>query len=233
MAHAAIFASLNPEDGNELVRAYIDDFLVFSSTLQDHLEHLQEVINRLREVNLKLNPKKYKFVREEVDYLGHVITAEGLKPNPQLTDAVQKFPQPKNLQDVRRFLGMASYYRRFVPNFAKIAQPLHQLTAKNVPFNLMAECEAAFLSLKTQLVTPPVLAYPSFTKDFTLETDASIQGLGAVLSQVQDNGKLHPVAYASRALNPSEKNYSVTGLETLAVMWALLPTSTRTSMETK
>ena len=77
---------------------------------------------------------------------------------------------------------MASYYRRFVPNFAKIAQPLHQLTAKNVPFNWTAECEAAFLSLKTQLVTPPVLAYPSFTKDFTLETDASIQGLGAVLS---------------------------------------------------
>ena len=216
-----VLAGLNPEDGNEFVTAYIDDILVFSPTLREHLDHLQKVIDRLREASLKLNPKKCKFVSEEVDYLGHVITAGGLKPNPRLTDAVQKFPEPQNLQDVRRFLGMSSYYRRFIPNFAKVAQPLHQLTAKNVPFNWTAECEAAFLSLKTRLVTPPVLAYPSFTKDFTLETDASIQGLGAVLSQVQEDGKLHPVAYASRALNPSEKNYGVTELETLAVVWAV------------
>ena len=216
-----VLAGLNPEDGNEFVTACIDDILVFSPTLREHLEHLQKVIDRLREASLKLNPKKCKFVREEVVYLGHVITAGGLKPNPRLTDTVQKFPEPQNLQDVRRFLGMSSYYRRFIPNFAKVAQPLHQLTAKNVPFNWTAECEAAFLSLKTRLVTPPVLAYPSFTKDFTLETDASIQGLGAVLSQVQEDGKLHPVAYASRALNPSEKNYGVTELETLAVVWAV------------
>jgi len=157
----------------------------------------------------------------EVEYLGHVITADGLKPNPRLTEAVQQFPQPENLQDVRRFLGMSSYYRRFIPNFAKVAQPLHRLTAKGVPFDWTAECEIAFLSLKTHLVTPPVLAYPCFTKDFTLETDASIQGLGAVLSQAQEDGRLHPVAYATRALNPSEKNYSVTELETLAVVWAV------------
>lgn len=92
---------------------------------------------------------------------------------------------------------MTSYYRRFIPKFAKVAQPLHQLTAKGVPFNWTAECETAFLILKTRLVTPPVLAYPCFTKDFTLEMDASIQGLGAVLSQVQEDGRLHPVAYAS------------------------------------
>ena len=134
---------------------------------------------------------------------------------------MQKFPQPENVQDVRKLLGMSSYYRRFTPNFAKVAQPLHRLTAKGVPFDWTAECEAAFLTLKTRLVTPPVLAYPCFSKDFTLETDASIQGLGAVLSQIQEDGKVHPVAYASRALNPSEKNYSVTELETLAVMWAI------------
>ena len=160
-------------------------------------------------------------MRGEVDYLGHVITAGGLKPNPRLTNAVQEFPRPSNLQEVRRFLGMTSYYRRFIANFAKVAQPLHQLTAKGVPFDWTWECETAFQTLKSRLVTPPVLAYPCFTKDFTLETDASIQGLGAVLSQVQEDGKLHPVAFASRALNPSEKNYSVTKLETVAVVWAI------------
>ena len=116
---------------------------------------------------------------------------------------------------------MTSYYRRFIRNFAKVAQPLHQLTAKGVPFDWTVESETAFQALKTRLVTPPVLVYPCFTKNFMLETDALIQGLGAVLSEVQEDGKLHPVAYASRALNPSEKNYSATELETLAVVWAV------------
>ena len=156
-----------------------------------------------------------------MDYLGHVITAAGLRPNPRLTDAVQKFPQPENVQDVQRFLGMSSYYQRFISNFAKVAHPLHQLTAKGVSFGWTAECEAAFLTLKTRLVTPPVLAYPCFSKDFMLKTDASVQELGVILSQVQEDGKQHPVVYASRARNPSEKNYSVTELETLAVMWAV------------
>ena len=216
-----VVAGLNPEDGHEFVTAYIDDILVYSPTLLDHIDHLQKVIDRLEEVNLKLNPMKCKFVREEVEFLGHVITANGVKPNLRLTDAVQKFPQPRKVQDVRRFIGMASYYRRFISNFAKIAHPLHQLTRKDVPFYWTAECEVAFTSLKTLLTTPPVLAYPCVEKDFTLETDASIRGLGAVLSQEQEDGKRHPVAYASRALNSSEKNYSVTELETLAVVWAI------------
>ena len=147
----------------------------------------------------------------------------------RLTEAVQDFPRPRNIHDIRRF----SYYRRFIPNFAKIAQPLHQLTSKGVPFVWSAECEAAFTTLKGKLTVSPILAYPSFDRGFTLETDASIKGLGAVLSQQQE---LHPVAYASRALNHSEKNYSVTELETLAVvvghhalsflpLWKLCPCS--------
>ena len=202
-----VLARLNPEDGREFVTAYLDDILVFSSTLEEHLCHLRKVVNRLKSVNLKLKPVKCQFVRGEVEYLGHVITPLGLKPNARLTEAVQNFPRPRDCHGVRRFLGMASYYRRFVAGFAKIAQPLHRLTAKDVPFNWTAECESAFVMLKDKLVTPPVLAYPSFEKDFTLETDASVLGLGAVLSQRQEDGRLHPVAYASRALNPSEKNY--------------------------
>ena len=138
-----------------------------------------------------------------MDYLGHVITAGGLRPNPPLMNAVQKFPQLENVQDVWRFLGMTSYYSRFIPNFAKCAHPLHQLTTKGVPFVWTAECEAAFHSLKSRLVTLPVIAYPCFGKEIMLETDATIQGLGAVLFQVQEDDKLHPVEYTSRGLNPS------------------------------
>ena len=116
---------------------------------------------------------------------------------------------------------MASYYRSFIAGFAKIAQPLHQLTAKDVEFQWSPEREASFRLLKEKLVSPPVLVNPRFGEEFTLETDASILRLGAVLSQKQPDRHLHPVAYASRALNTAEKNYGVTELETLAVVWGI------------
>ena len=164
--------------------------------------------------------------------LGHVVTTTGLKTNPKLTASVLEFPRPQNLKELQRFLGLTSYYRRFVPNFAKVASPLYRLTAKDVTFTWSDDCKTAFVLLKGKLATPPVLAYPSFSRDFTLETDASIQGLGAVLSQVQDDGKLHPVAYASRALSPGERNYSVTELETL-LLFGLFHISMPTYMVTK
>ena len=216
-----VLSGLNPDSGKQFVAAYLDDILVFSTTLQEHLTHLRKVIDRLKFANLKLKPSKCNFMKEEVEYLGHIITAAGLRPNSRITQAVQDFVIPENIRAVRRFLGMASYYRRFIAGFAKIAQPLHRLTAKDVPFEWSPGCGAAFIALKNKLVTPPVLAYPCFGKAFILETDASILGLGAVLSQKQMDQKLHPVAYASRALNPTEKNYSVTELETLAVVWAI------------
>ena len=170
-----VTAGLNPEDGNEFFTAYIDNILAFPASLQEHLELLQRVIDPLREVSLTLNLVKCKFVRVEFDYLGHVITEGGLKHNPQLTNAVQKFARPSNLQDVRRFLGMMSCYLKFIQNFTNLTQALHHLTAKGVPFDRTVECGTAFHALKARLVTPPTLAYPCFTKDFTL--DASIQGL--------------------------------------------------------
>jgi len=126
------------------------------------------------------------------------------------------FP-PDNLKQLQQFLGLTSYYRRFVPGYAKIAFPLHALTRKKAQFLWSADCEAAFEVLKQKLVTSPLLAYPDFDKDFTLETDASKLGLGAILSQYQEDGKLHPVAYASQSVSA---NYSITDLETLAVVWA-------------
>ena len=216
-----VITGLNPPSGPDFVSVYLDDILVFSRSLEDHLHHLRIVVERLVDVGLKLKPAKCHFARKELEYLGHVVTHEGLKTNPRLVDAVKEFPPPRNVQEVQRFLGLASYYRRFICNFARIASPLHQLTRKDTQWSWSNECEIAFQQLKDILTTSPVLAYPNYDREYVLETDASVQGLGAVLSQEQADGKLHPVAYASRALNPSEKNYGITELETLAVVWAM------------
>ena len=156
-----------------------------------------------------------------MEYLGHLITPAGLRPNPRLIEAVERFPAPQDVKSLRRFIGLCSYYCQFVPKFAAIAGPLHQLTRKDVPFHWSPECQRAFAELKHRLVTAQVLMYPSFEKEFTLETDASIQGLGAVMSQMHEDGHLHPVAFASRGLSNSEANYSITELETLGVVWAI------------
>ena len=215
-----VLAGLNPPDGPDFVSVYLDDVLVFSRSLQEHLEHLQAVIERLVKAGLKLKPAKCHFVRKELEYLGHVITRDGLKTNPRLVQAVQEFPPPKDVHGVCRFLGLASYYRRFIRDFARIAAPLHYLTRKNAHWRWTDRCEAAFQTLKQKLTTAPILAYPDFSLGYFLETDASIHGLGAVLSQKQPDGRIHPVAYASRGLTPAERNYGITELETLAVVWA-------------
>ena len=149
------------------------------------------------------------------------MSREGLKTSPRLVEAVERYPTPQTVQETQRFLGLSSYYRRFIPNFAKIAQPLHGLTCKDTPFTWGPDQDCAFEELKKWLTTAPVLAYPNFTAKFCMETDASVQGLGAVLSQYQEDGRLHPIAYASRALNAAEKRYGITELETLVVVWGV------------
>ena len=183
--------------------------------------NLKKVLQRLIEVGLKLKPTKCHFIRQEVDFLGHVITPQGLKTRQHHIDAITEFPVPQSVTEVRQFMGLASYYRRFVKNFAQIAQPLHALTRKGATYNWSESCQEAFDELRKRLTEAPILVYPSFDRKFILETDASIRGLGGVLSQYQDDKKLHPVAFASRALNPAERNYSITDLETLAVVWGI------------
>ena len=173
------------------------------------------------EVGLKLKPSKCEFIREEVAFLGHVITPQGLKTSDQHVTAIRQFPTPRNVREVRQFLGLSSYYRRFVKSFAQLAQPLHALTRKGIPFAWTEACQEALDTLKQKLCGAPVLAYPKFTEEFVSETDASLSGVGAILSQQQPDGKLHPVAYASRALSPPDINYGITELETLAVVWAV------------
>ena len=129
-----VLRDLNPEDGPDFVSVYIDDVLIFSRNLDEHLQHLQLVINRLQNAGLKLKPSKCHFMRKEVEYLGHLVTPQGLKTNPRLISAVKEFPAPQNPRETRQFLGLCSYYRRFIPSFSKIAQPLHTLTKKNTQF---------------------------------------------------------------------------------------------------
>ena len=156
-----------------------------------------------------------------MEYLSHIVTPHGLQPNNHNLEAVRSFPQPSNLRQLHQFLGLTSYYCRCTPGYAKLAHRLHALTRKGAVFNWSAECEIAFDTLRDKLSTSPLLAYPNFNRDFRLETDASKLGLGAILSQYEEDQKLHPVAYASRSISSAEANYAVTDLETLAVVWAV------------
>ena len=206
----------------KICHVYLDDILILSKTFAEHLQHLKEVFMRLRNAGLRLKPKKCFLLRDEVAYLGHVVSAAGVKPDPAKVEKVRHYPNPTDVTKVRQFLGLASYYRKFIPGFARIAHPLTRLTKKDVKFEWTHECKDAFNLLKQCLITAPVLSYPLFGngQEFILETDASGTGLGAVLAQ-KHNGEVHPIAYASRTLDPHEKNYGISELETLALVWAV------------
>ena len=206
-----------------LVFVYVDDILVASHSFVEHLQHLREVFTRLRDAGLRLKPRKCNLLRNEVSFLGHIISIEGVRPDPVKIERVQCYPTPTDATQVRQFLGLASYYRRFMPDFAKVSGPLRALTKKNAIFLWTTECERAFSELKHLLTTSPVLAYPRFgpSQSFILETDASGVSLGAILSQVQEDGVIHPIAYASRSLDKHERNYGISELETLGLVWAV------------
>ncbi|KAL0152304.1 hypothetical protein M9458_052027 [Cirrhinus mrigala] len=213
---------------------YLDDIVVFSSSIAQHMERLEVVLSRLEREGLKAKLGKCAFLRQEVKYLGHVISSTGVATDPSKIEAVAQWPCPSNVTELRSFLGFASYYRRFVEGFAKLAAPLHKLVGefagvkgkhagRSFVSAWSAGCQESFEGLKGKLTTAPVLAYADFSKPFILEVDASHQGLGAVLSQ-ECEGKVRPVAYASRSLRPTERNmsnYSSMKLEFVALKWAM------------
>lgn len=212
---------------------YLDDIIVYSSTVAQHLERLGLVLGRLQREGLKAKLSKCAFFQTEVSYLGHIVSDKGVATDPGKIAAVAEWRVPNTVAELRSFLGFASYYRRFVEGFAKLAAPLHKLVAeqtasKGRPAKTLAgvwteACQASFVGLKAKLTTAPVLAYADFTLPFVLEVDASHGGLGAVLSQEQE-GKVRPIAYASRSLRPTERNmtnYSSMKLEFLALKWAV------------
>lgn len=200
--------------------AYLDDLILVSKTFDEHLELLREVFGRLRDAGLRLNPSKCHFCKTELRYLGHIINDQGIGTDPEKVAAVRNFPQPTNVKSLRSFLGLASWYRRFVRDFATTSRPLTQLLRKNCSWRWGPEQEGAFQTLKQRLVSAPVLACPDFDKPFILNVDASNSGLGAALTQEAD-GKEVVIAYASRLLSEQEKNYSTTEKECLALVWSL------------
>ena len=199
---------------------YLDDIIVFAATWEEHLDRLRQVFERLRHAKLKLGAEKCTFDAKEVSYLGHRVTEEGLLPDPSLLAAIREINPPQNATEVRSFLGLAGYYRRYVKNFAAIAGPLHALTRKDAVFHQSSECQDAFDRLKTLLTTSPITAFPDFSLPFRLYTDVSTAGLGAILAQVRE-GKEHIICCASRSLNQAEKAYPATKLECLAIVWAV------------
>ena len=201
----------------KFVILYLDDILIYSKSLEEHTEHVRTILKTLLDNNLYVKPKKCEFHKQQVEFLGHVISGKGIATDPNKIKSVKEWPTPKCVKDIQRFLGLCNYYRRFVENFAFIAKPLHNLTKKNIKFIWSKECEDAFQELKTRLTTSPILLHPDTQKPFIVECDASNFAIGAILSQKDDEGKLHPVAYYSRSLNNAELNYSITEKELLAI----------------
>ena len=180
---------------------HLDDIVVFGRTIEEHNKNLVTLLERLKSTG------------PELEYLGHLITSDGVKPNPDKIASVKNFEVPRTPKQIKSFLGLAGYYRKFIKNFSLIAKPLTELTKEKVLFEWTTHCQKSFETLKEKLCTAPVLQYPDYKKFFTLTTDASNVGLGAVLSQDE-----HPVCYISRTLTDPEKRYSPTEKELLAIV---------------
>ena len=198
---------------------YLDDILVFGKDFKEHLHRLEMVFTTLIKANLKLKPTKCHLFQKSVVFLGHVVSAKGISPSADKIKSIESWPSPVNKDQLQSFLGLASYYRKFVQDFATIAEPLNRLTRKNTVFKWDAGCQESFSRLKYALTHHPILSYPDFTQKFQLTTDVSQAGIGAVLSQYLD-GKERVIAYASRTLNKAERNYSATERECLGVVWS-------------
>lgn len=211
---------------------FLDDILIFSDTFEEHLKRLEGVFERLEKHGLKLKGSKCEFFKTHVRYLGHIVSEKGIQTDPEKLSALKTWPEPVNVKTLRSFLGFTGYYRRFIKDYAKVIKPLNDLlvghcTHKNVkgpkkkiPWVWGGCQQKAFDTIVGLLSSPPVLAYADFTKPFIVNTDASIEGLGAVLYQNQ-GGHERVIAYASRGLRPSERNYPAHKLEFLCLKWAL------------
>ena len=206
---------------------YLDDVIVYSEMLEDHLTQLQAVFDHFAHHGLKLKPSKCHFLKEEITYLGHKISTKGMLPGQKGVKEIVQMGPPMAYTGVRKFIRAIGYFCHFIKHFAQIAKPLNDLLGcrnsklKNHPISLTAAAEEAFYALKKKCAMAPVLAFADLKRSFLLETDASKYSLGAVLQPVQEDGKYHPVAYASCALRGSEANYHSSKLEFLALKWAV------------
>eukprot|EP00731_Ephydatia_muelleri_P037077 Em0391g6a len=199
---------------------YIDDIILFSRTVQEHFQNLTEVFRRLKQAGLKLKPRKCHLFRNKVKYLGYVVSNKGVEADTEKIQCVLDWPTPMSRKQIRQFWGLASYYRRFIHNFAQITAPLNRLLEKGKRWQWTEQCSQAFTLLKTKLTSAPLLVYPNFEEAFIVDCDASDDGLGTALSQ-NHQGAEYVVYYASRTLTKAERKYCATRKEMLALVWAI------------
>jgi hypothetical protein len=204
----------------ECALVYVDDINVYSKHFDQHLIDLQRIFSILIQAGLKLKPSKCSFGMPELVYLGHVFSKWGIRPDPEKLRAVEEFPVPVNTECLQSFIGLINHYRRFVEAFAMIALPQYQLLKKGVSWRWNVAEQGAFTRLKEALCTIPILIYPRFELSFLIQTDASRDAVGAILSQ-RIEGQERVVAYASRTMSKSEKNYAITDKEGLALIFAI------------
>ena len=206
---------------------YLDDVIVFSKTPEEHIVQLEAVFKKISDAGLKLKPSKCEFFKRRIHYLGHIVSNKGIETDPKKIEAIVNWPGPRTVHEIRKFWGFMNYYRKFVYKYAQIARPLNKLISgenakkKHKKVKWGNEQEQAFQRLKEACTKTPVLAYVDYKKSFRLNTDGSELGLGSVLYQQQEDSTFHVIAYASRSLSKTEKNYSTHKLEFLALKWAV------------
>jgi len=199
---------------------YIDDLLTYSSTFKEHLHHLQLVFNRMKEFNITAKITKCHFCPSQMSFLGYIFDQQGVHPDPNKVKAIENLPIPENITQLRQFLGLTSYYRKFIKEYANTAAPLTDLLRQSTPFLWTTATDWAFNKLKQSLLAHPILQLPDLSKEFTIITDASGIAISAILTQHFEKKEV-VIEYASRVLSPSERNYSATQREALAVFWGI------------
>ncbi|GET67413.1 retroviral-like aspartic protease 1 [Rhizophagus irregularis DAOM 181602=DAOM 197198] len=206
---------------DKFMNVYIDDIIIYSKNWNEHLQHIKIVLEELRKANMMLKLKKCEWAKKNVEYLGHIVGTDGLKPDNKKIEKIKNLKPPKNIKQIREINGLCSYYRKFVKGYSKIVKPIMELTRKNVPFMWTDKQQEALEELKEKLINYPILQHPNFEKEFILITDASGEGLGAILEQLDENKREIVISYASRSLVNAEKRYPITELECLAVFWGI------------
>ena len=213
----------------ERLLLYIDDLMLYSKSVDEHIEVIKEVLTRLFDYKLKLSGEKCQWLKREVTFLGHVVSDKGIVADPEKTAKVRNWPRPQTVSQLRQFIGFISYFRRFLKGFATMIRALYAMlpktktkTSASIEWN--PEAEKAFIWAREALVSPPILAHPKWDRPYIVEVDASLQGLGAVLYQIGDDGLYHVIEYASRILRGPElkyPDYSSFKLELLGLKWAI------------
>ena len=200
--------------------AYLDDILIYSKTFEEHLEHIEAVFTRLRDAGLKLKMSKCEFLKNEVKYLGHLVSPSGIKPDPSKVEAIQELEPPTDVRGIRSFIGLTGYYRRFISNYAKIAKPLTELTKKNRRFIWTADCQQSFETLRRALTESPILAFPDVNKPYKLYTDASSYAIGSALVQETEMGE-RVIQYLSHQLNETQQRWPTIEKEAYAIVYSV------------